>query len=193
MSKSWILPLKLFLITLVAGLLLGVTYILTEEPIAQQRALQAEISRSEALPGAKFELVEPEVWQAYQSEDPSDPQIKEIYKATRNDADAGYVITVISKGYGGDMELVIGMGIDQHLTGVTIGTHNETAGLGANATKASFRDQFRGKLNPILAKSSPAQDQEVSALTGATITSSAVVDGVRYGMDIIRQIMEANQ
>ena len=85
---------------------------------------------------------------------------------------------------------IVGIGIDKHITGISIGKHNETAGLGANATKPSFKDKFRGKLHPELVKIPSNDNQEIVAITGATITSQAVTDGVNYGVDIANKLIE---
>lgn len=193
MAKTLELPLKLLLITFIAGLLLGVTNMFTEEPIAEQRAYQAQLSRQEAFPGAEFELVPEEEWSQYYTVESGAPVIKEVYRAIRKDKFAGYVATVLSGGYGGDVEIIVGVGLDHHITGLVVGNHNETAGLGANATKAYFRDQFRGKMNPVLSKNEPSSDQAIDALTGATITSNAVVNGTNAIMDLVVSMEGGNE
>ncbi len=193
MAKTLELPLKLLLITFIAGLLLGLTNMFTAEPIAEQRAYQAQLSREEAFPGAEFELVPEDVWSANYVSMEGDAEIKEVYKAIRKDNDAGYVVTVLSGGYGGDVEIIVGVGLDHHITGLVVGTHNETAGLGANATNAPFRDQFRGKINPVLSKNEPGSDQAIDALTGATITSNAVVKGANTVMGLVMSMEADNE
>ena len=188
MRKYLELPLKLFAITFILGLILGVTYMYTKEPIAEQRAYQSQLSRQRALPGAEFELVDESQWKDLVSQDGA--QIKEVFEAKREGKFAGYVVSVISKGYGGDVEIIVGIGADKHITDIVIGSHNETAGLGANATKPAFTDQFRGKLRPVLSKDEPDSDQKIDALTGATITSRAVVDGLDAVVDLVEKLME---
>lgn len=190
MRKYIELPLKLFLITFIAGLLLGITYMYTKEPIAQQRAYQLQLSRQEAFPGAEFEVVDEDTWKKLATADEGAPAIKEVFKAIRNNETAGYVISVLSGGYGGDMEIVVGIGLDKHITGLVVGSHNETAGLGANATNPAFRDQFRGKQRPVLSKDEPDSDQGIDALTGATITSRAIVEGTDVILDLVDKLME---
>ncbi|MEX1378277.1 MAG: FMN-binding protein [Eubacteriales bacterium] len=188
MRKYIELPLKLFLITFILGLLLGVTYMYTKEPIAEQRAYQLQLSREKAYPGADFVEVPKEEWQEFVS--PDGAAVKEVFIAEREGEFAGYVINVLSKGYGGDVEIIVGVGADMHITNVVIGSHNETAGLGANATKPDFTDQFRGKKKPVLSKDDAASDQAVDALTGATITSRAVIKGIDAVIDMAQKLME---
>lgn len=190
MRKYLELPLKLFLITFVLGLILGVTYMYTKEPIEQQREKQLTESRQQAFPGAEFEAVPSENWQSLLNAQGS--QIKEVFTATREGEFAGYVVSVISKGYGGDMEIIVGMGADKHIMGLVIADHTETAGLGANATKDYFTDQFDGKIMPVLSKDDSGSDQAIDALTGATITSRAVTEGVDAVVELIAQLMEVS-
>ena len=102
----------------------------------------------------------------------------------------GYVVNVASKGYGGDIAIIVGVNTDKEITGVVISSHNETAGLGANAVKEDFRDQYKGKIYPVLSKDEPGSDQAVDALTGATITSRAVTSGVDAVADLIDKLIK---
>lgn len=188
MRKYIELPLKLFLITFILGLLLGVTYIYTKEPIAEQQALKLQESREKAYPGAEFVEVPMDEWQGLVLE--GGAKVKEVYMAQRDGEFAGYVVNVLSKGYGGDVEIIVGIGADLHITNVVIGSHNETAGLGANATKPDFTDQFRGKKKPVLSKDDPNSDQAIDALTGATITSRAVIAGLDTVVELAEKLME---
>lgn len=190
MRKYLELPLKLFAITFILGLILGVTYMYTKEPIAQQREKQLTESRQQAFPGAEFEAVPAEDWQSLV--DAEGAQIKEVFTATRQGEFAGYVVSVISKGYGGDMEIIVGVGADKHIMGLVVADHNETAGLGANATNDYFTDQFDGKIMPVLSKDEPNSDQAIDALTGATITSRAVTEGVDAVVELINKMMEVS-
>jgi len=190
MRKYIELPLKLFLITFVLGLILGVTYMYTKEPIEAQRAFQLTQSRQQAFPGAEFEEIPMEDWQDLAPIEGA--QIKEVFTATRQGEFSGYVVSVISKGYGGDMEIIVGIGADKHIMGLVLASHNETAGLGANATKDYFTDQFEGKFMPVLSKDDPNSDQAIDALTGATITSRAVTEGVDSVVELIENLMEVS-
>lgn len=189
MRKYLELPIKLFAITFILGLLLGVTYMYTKEPIAEQVALQLQQSREQAFPEAEFEAVDKALWEGLTAEDW--PEIQEVFIAKRNGEFAGYVVNVLSKGYGGDIAIIVGMDTDKKITGVVISSHNETAGLGANAVKEDFREQYKGKTNPVLTKDEPGSDQGIDALAGATITSRAVTSGVDAIVDLVNKLMEA--
>lgn len=94
----------------------------------------------------------------------------------------GYVFTNTSNsGYGGAVEVMTGIDAEGTVTGVVILSHNETPGLGANAEKESFRDQYLQAARAdgfALIKSGTPADGQVLAMTGATITSNAVTEAV---------------
>ena len=61
-------------------------------------------------------------------------------------ADEGYVVTVTDKeGYGGDIQITVGVTKDGTVSGVSILSISETAGLGMRATEAKFQEQYVGK------------------------------------------------
>ena len=95
----------------------------------------------------------------------------------------GYVVVNSEKGYGGDISVMTGVDADGKVTGVNILSHGETAGLGANATNESFRDQFKGLVNGITVSKDKAGENSIDALTGATITSRAVVRAVNAAIE----------
>ena len=77
-------------------------------------------------------------------------------------------------GFGGPIEVTVGVDTHGTVTGLSVGGSSfaETAGLGAKAKEPAFTDQFVGKTAPLTLK------VDVDAISGATITSRAVTDGV---------------
>lgn len=192
MNKSLVKDaLILFAITLVSGVLLGIVYEITKEPIAkaQEAATQAAY---ETVFSAADSFVELEGFDADAASDYvheqgyTDDDITACLLA--NDADGntlGYVITVVSHaGYGGDITFSIGITNEGTLNGYSITEISETAGLGMKATEDGFASQFVNKVLGIyeVTKSSPASDTEIQAISGATITSKAVTYGVDAGI-----------
>lgn len=174
------LPLKLFIITLVAGLLLGGTYVLTKEPIAEQNRIAAEAARLEALADATFEDIDAATLEEIQN---TYDNVASVFSAFRDDTLSGYVVALTQKGYGGDITLTVGVDLEGIVTGVAVGSHQETAGLGAKAAEPEFRNRFVGKSTVKVVKGAGG-DGEISALTGATITSKAVAGGVNEAIEI---------
>ncbi len=100
----------------------------------------------------------------------------------------GYVFTTSSKGYGGEIKIMTGIGSDGKVTGIEILSIEETAGLGMNAKKADFRNRFVGSTGEFSVVKSNAGENEIQALTGATITSKAVTNAVNEAVDAFNSI-----
>ena len=173
-----ILVLRLLIITVCAGLILGVVYTVTKEPIAEQARLAADESRKTVLPAAvSFEQLD---LTGYVSDGDDFGEIEEIYMGLDEAGlPAGYTFAIRTKGYSANLVLTVGLDAAGTVTGVDIASHEETPGLGANATSPDFLGQYVGADGPlVVVKSATGQTGEVQALTGATITSRAVTDAV---------------
>ena len=159
---------------LVAALLLAVFNMITEGPIAENALRAAQETRSRLLSdAASFEQIELEEGSAMDS-------CYEGFDA--NGESVGYVVETTVGGYAGEIVVTVGLDADNVITGINVGGDNfsETAGLGAKAKEASFTDQFVGESVPLtLAKGTTGlQDGVIDAISGATITSTAVNGGV---------------
>ena len=71
--------------------------------------------------------------------------IEKLYIAQKDGKSVGYVVAVFSRGYSGQMKILIGIDNDLNIEGVSLTSHKETPGLGANASDTKFTDQFLGK------------------------------------------------
>lgn len=163
----------LFAITLVAGILLGATYEITKEPIMRQKVKTRDAALKTVLGEADFKE-EPVVL-------PKDAMIKNVFTATRNDEVIGYAFKVESEeGYGGNIEVIVGIDMDGKISGIDVIKHSETPGLGAKADQDSFKDQYKGKpaTELTVVKGGAAGDSEIDSIGGATITSRAVTGTV---------------
>ena len=174
MRKILILGLKLFVLAAVAGLALGATNMITSAPIAQQAVAAATAARRGVLPAAETftELSAPSGrLNAYAGYDAAG-------KLT------GKTGTIVTKGYGGAIEITVGVDLSGAVTGISVGgsSFSETAGLGARSKEAWFGAQFVGLVSPIsLAKDGGAVD----AITSATITSRAVTGAVNNAVQAL--------
>ncbi len=95
----------------------------------------------------------------------------------------GYVFTTVSKGYGGEIKVMTGIAKDGKVTGMDILSIAETAGLGMNAKKDDFKNQYKDNTGTFTVVKNGAGENEIQALTGATITSQAVTDAVNIAVD----------
>ena len=167
MAKILRLGAVLFIITAVTGLILGGVYTMTLEPIRSAKEKEKMAALAETLPEASdFEGMD----------SPLDHSIiKEVNKGSANGETVGYNITVTPKGYGGLIEMVVGIDDEGKLIDIKILSHTETPGLGAKAADPAFSDQFEQK--------NVDMENEIQAISGATITSSAVANGVNTALE----------
>ena len=183
--KEVLIPtLALFLISAVCTGILAFTNASTEEKIAEnQRQTELEM-RMVVCPEAKSFSDEKTV-----SLDGENYTYVAALDESSNEI--GYVFTASSKGYGGTVTVMTGIAKDGNLTGIQTLELNETAGLGMNAKKADYRDQYKDKAGPfVVDKDKTADDNrdEISSLTGATITSRAVTDAVNKTVEIYNSL-----
>ena len=190
----------LFAITLVAGLALGFVYQMTKEPIAaQEKAAQDAANKAVFLQAETFgEVDTPEAGQVEALL--SDNGIPGVaVQSVRPALDAsgnvlGYVIQVRSKGYGDFIVFTVGIANDGTVNGVSIISINETPGLGMNAEKVIV-PQFSGKpaATFTVTKQAAASGSEIEAISGATITSRAMVNGVNAAELVFKNILGGGQ
>lgn len=182
-------------ITLVSGLLLGVVNDITAGPIAKQQAAAKETAYKEVFADADtFETVssgEDADLEAYLDENGFKGQdINEVMLAKDSSgAEIGYAFTVTTKeGYGGDIQFAMGIQDDGTLNGISILSIGETAGLGMRATTDEFKNQFKDRNVEkfTYTKTGAAADDEIDALSGATITTNAMTNGVNAGLCAFR-------
>lgn len=181
MKKQILIPtVALFIICLVATALLALANNVTA-PIIEKNSAESEAqSRMEVLADAKsFE----------------DKTLNGISYAVGLDGSkqtVGMVFTTTSKSYGGDLIVMTGVDNEGKVTGIQILSISDTAGLGMKAQTDSFKDQFKGLVDGIkVAKNSADHDNnEILALTGATITSNAVTTAVNEALANYKTITE---
>ena len=203
MSKIINDAIALTLITLVAGMALGAVHGITKEPIARQEALAKEAAYKEVFADAEsYETVEMtdelanQLRSSLDSEGYKAQSIDEVVDAVDGSGNSlGYVITVItSEGYGGDIKFSMGIQADGTMNGISILSISETAGLGMRANTDEFKSQFVGKNTDqiVYTKNGASADNEIDALSGATVTTNAMTNGVNAGLCAFR-VMEGGE
>ncbi|MBO5858392.1 MAG: RnfABCDGE type electron transport complex subunit G [Clostridia bacterium] len=163
----------LLIICVVAALLLAVTNDVTAPKIAQVNAENEANARREVFVVAAD----------FGEETITADGIKLVPALDANGETIGYVVITVEKGYGGDISVMTGVDLEGKVTGVKPLEMNETPGLGANATKDSFLQQFVGKVAGIGVTKDAPEENEIKALTGATITSKAITDAVNAAIE----------
>ena len=187
--------LALTVITLISGLLLGVVNDITAGPIASQQAKEKEEAyKAVFADAASFEAIisgEDADLESYLDENGFKAQNIDEVMAAKDEAgnELGYAFTVTtSEGYGGDIRFAMGVQEDGTLNGISILSISETAGLGMRANTEDFKNQFKDKNVEkfTYTKTGAASDDEIDALSGATITTNAMTNGVNAGLAAFR-------
>lgn len=189
----------LFSITLVAGVLLGIVYQITKDPIAyQQKLAQDKANQSVFAAAATFEDVElDEAGAAAAVAEHSGVTIDSIKEAKdASGAGLGYVIQVDSKGYGDFITYTVGITNDEIVNGISIISISETPGLGMNADKVivpQFADKAAGNFAVVKNGQLTDENTQIEAISGATITSKAVTEGVNAAVEYFKNVLKGGQ
>jgi electron transport complex protein RnfG len=163
----------LFLICAVTALLLGLVNYITADRIAEIKAEKTAAALSEVLSADEY------ITEEYTGDNSS---VTEVYSAVTGGEQVGYVVECIVSGSQGNIDMVVGVDTDGAVTGVSIVDMSETSGLGSKASGEEWRAQFIGVTEP---QSVSKDGGEIDALTGATITSRAVTNGVNIALEVV--------
>lgn len=102
------------------------------------------------------------------------------FEAKKGDTTIAYVVPGESKGFGGEIQMIVAVSKDGKVLNYDILKHNETPGLGDGANKPAFKNQFENKVDEqLVVTKDPLNKENIQAMTGATISSKAVTKGVR--------------
>lgn len=172
---AWVL----LAVTALTGLLLGFVQNITAEPIRLTRERERAEALRRALPAA--ETFRP-------LEGAAIPGTVSVEEALVGERLVGLCVTVDTAGYGGDVRLLVGIDNDGAVTGLEVLSHSETPGLGAKAAEGAFRAHFSGMTGPVEVTKQEPRVNEIEAISGATITTRAVADGVNRALEVFRQV-----
>ena len=180
----------LTLITLVAGTLLGLVYEITKDPIAAAKEKAKQSAYMQVVEDAD-KFVEYDKFDAdnasmlLEKEGLLECDIVEAVEAKKGEETIGAVVTVVThEGYGGDIKISVGILNDGTVKGIEMLEISETAGLGMKSTEPEFKNQFKDKKVSTFkyTKQGAKADEEIDALSGATITTNAVTNGVNSAL-----------
>lgn len=167
------LVLVLAIISVVMATLLGFVNKVTADPIAENTRLKTEAAMKSVLPADGYDKLD------YTG---SDPYVKGVYQA----GEEGYVVLVTpTSGFSGPIEMMAGFSNDGAVTGIAIINHAETSGLGSKATDPKWQEQFIGSAEEVTVTKDGGT---IQAITGSTITSRAVCDGVNAARGALAEL-----
>lgn len=181
----------LTVITVVSGLMLGIVYDITKEPIAAAQ----ESAKQEAFKAVLSDASSFEDYEEFDADSAASLLKENGYEAAditevaagqdESGSTVGYVINVAShEGYAGDIQISVGIASDGTVKGIEMLSISETAGLGMKADEEEFKEQFKDKNVErfIYTKTGESGDNMVDAISGATITTNAVTNAVNSAL-----------
>lgn len=186
-------------ITLVAGACLGGVYEITKAPIAAAELEAKSVAYRVVLPEAA-EFVADDLTDVIATANGEIAGMgfgnvtvgEAVTGVDASGAPVGYVVTSTSNdGYGGAITVSVGIQADGTVSGIEFLTLAETAGLGMNAQKPEWKAQYAGKNVDAFSvtKGGAAADNEINAISGATITSNAVTGAVNAAVYFAKNCM----
>lgn len=166
----------LLLITSVAGMVLGVTNSFTEGVIAE-RALEEVLESIESL------IADADEYEIVEDDDVLErDRIREVYVGYKSDSVAGFAVKSFGQGYGGEVEVMVGITGDGIISGVQVMNQSETPGLGDKIVEESFLENYRGK--------ETSQEVAIDTIGGATVSSVAVNNAVEEAANLYEEILK---
>ena len=189
-SNFLTMTLCLTLVCLVCSVLLGGVYVLTADPIAQTNRQILEASVREVLPEGG------ELSGARSLEVGGRPS--EYYVCEKDGAPVAYAVKSTVNGFGGPLEMMVGVTADGLLYNTAVLSHSETPGLGAKCTEdEGFYGQFRASspLRPGVSSDLRLKKDggSLDAITASTITSRAYALAVSNAVNVFNKLQEGGQ
>ena len=186
----------LTIITLVSGVALGAVYEITKAPIAnaQEEAKQEAYKQvfEDADSFDDLEVDAKEAAEAVKAAGVDDgAEINEAVEAKQGGETIGYLITATDpNGYGGDIQVSVGIQNDGTVNGIAILSINETAGLGMKASEPEFYEQYSGKqTDHFYVSKDGGEGEQIDAISGATITTRAVTGAVNASLGYYQNVL----
>ena len=186
----------LTIITLVSGVARGAVYEITKAPIAnaQEEAKQEAYKQvfEDADSFDDLEVDAKEAAEAVKAAGVDDgAEINEAVEAKQGGETIGYVITATDpNGYGGDIQVSVGIQNDGTVNGIAILSINETAGLGMKASEPEFYEQYSGKqTDHFYVSKDGGEGEQIDAISGATITTRAVTGAVNASLGYYQNVL----
>lgn len=123
------------------------------------------------------------------TDEDGNPIEKYIFPAKKDGRVTAVAYASTGSGYGGEIDVMVGLSMDGKLTGISVMTHSETPGLGALITEPMFTEQFRGL--PLEAGVELSSDGgDIDAVSGASFSSKGVIAAIQGAMEIFPMVKE---
>ena len=182
MRELFKLTIVLTTICAVAATALAFAYTLTKEPIAYQQRLKKLKAIKAVQPEYDNEPDQDFVDLALAKNKKGEDVLTRFYLTKRGGVFTGAVFLVSAVGYGGTIDIMLGVTPNGTITGVHVLRHSETPGLGAKITEDSFCRQFKFKNLSNIKWALKKDGGEIDQITGATISPRATVKAIHKGL-----------
>lgn len=195
MRDGFKLTIVLLLICAVSSGLLGLTNQMTNPQILARRAQTEAEAKQVVMPDADdiTEKLDDATYNAVLNEMLlTSDTLNEVYFAKKDGEIIGYVFKCKVSGFGGALQIMVGINIDGTISGAKVTSHSETVGLGAKSTDDTWISQYSGlstSSDITVVKTENKADNQITAITGATITSRAVTSAVNYASQAFNLII----
>lgn len=182
MKESTKMVMVLVIVSLLSATSLSIVYERTKQTIEENKAEELQRSLNEVIPKAYRFKEDSEAKEIISEEREG---IKKVFDAyDKNDEKTGIVLLMDSIGFGGTIKILVGVDTNTaKIAGMKILEHLETPGLGERITEPEFLNQFKDKSTEIKA-------DEFDAITGATISSTAVIETITENVNKISGYIE---
>lgn len=165
---------NLTLACFISGVIIAIVYFITN-PVAQKNN---EIVKEQSM---KELVKEASNFKAIKNK-------TEWYEAEKNNKAIGYIVQTESNGYGGPIKMLVAVDENCKVIDYTVLSNNETPGLGSKTLESKFKNQFDGKtINHLVVVKDSSDKDDIQAITGATISSRAVTNGVKEAVQEVKQ------
>ncbi len=180
--KEYVYPvIILTVIAMVATLLLAITNNVTTGVIEQRAIQAANEARMKVLPdGDSFKQLDVK---KYASSTDGSANVTEAYAAENG---AGDVFTVVTKSFGGDLTMMVGVGKDGAITGVTVTAHSDTPGVGTKDQDPDYLAQYDGKKE--LTSEDVKKESGFQFISGASVSGGAIHKGVYAALEQYKEL-----
>ena len=182
-GREYVYPVViLVVISVITTALLAITNYVSSPIIARNQEASATATRKELLPDAdSFTAAEGE----YLASDDQSVKVSEVYAA---DNGAGYVITVVTKSFGGDLTMMVGLDPQGTITGVEVTDNSDTPGVGSKDMQPEYLAQYDGlsELTSENVKKETSVTSDGTAfeyITGASVSGTAIHKGVYLALE----------
>lgn len=187
------ITLSLVLIFIGAGLIMGVTYKYTSPLRFQAEKKEKEEALRQMAPDATDPIIAAGNWSTHGKN-------FEYYRATASTKPVAYISSTAGKGYSSYIQMLVSVDTKLKIRDIKILGHAETPGLGDQVEDKSFINQFKGKALEQIKLVKSETTENIQAISGATISSRAVTNGVKdavqtlvdkYGAGLTKTAQEA--